>query len=661
MDLFEQTTGNKKKATNSSYTADSIEVLEGLEPVRKRPGMYVGGIDSDAMHHLVSEVIDNSMDEAVAGYADTISVTLIDSRTISISDNGRGIPVDPHPKFPDKSALEIILTTLHAGGKFSDKAYNTAGGLHGVGVSVVNALSSKLTVNVIRQGVMYEQEYSKGAPISSLNETVIAKKKRSGTKITFTPDTEIFGNIEFSSQVIFQAVKAKAYLFKGVKIEWDCPEELATKDIPTRSIIHFPNGLVDYLTSSVSAAHSITTQPFYGDVKTGDKGMKVEWAIGWTFSNNFVRSYCNTIPTPQGGTHEQGVRAALLKGIKAFAEITNIRKGQNLIIDDILQCCQILLSVFINDPLFQGQTKEKLVSNNIAKLVETTVRDHLDHWLSKNRTEAIKLVEYCVDRADERLSRKLEKSVKRKDAMQKLKLPGKLADCTSKSSAGTELFIVEGDSAGGSAKQARIRETQAVLPLRGKILNVANATADKIAQNQEISALQTALNCGVDSKYDSSKLRYEKIVIMTDADVDGAHIAALLMTFFYIKMPDLINHGHLYIARPPLYRISCKGKTLYAHSEKERDALAQKMSTQYKSNKVEVGRFKGLGEMTAPQLKETTMSPATRVLIKVSMNDIAASENLVSDLMGKNPEKRFDFITTHALNEMDNIRENLDL
>ena len=659
MDLLKQPANNIKG--KSEYTAEAIEVLEGLEPVRKRPGMYIGGVDSAAMHHLVSEVIDNSMDEAVAGYADTITVSLVDAYTISISDNGRGIPVDPHPKFPDKSALEIILTTLHAGGKFSDKAYNTAGGLHGVGVSVVNALSSELSVDVIRQGTLYSQTYSRGRATSDISSTNIAKRKRSGTKITFTPDTEIFGKIEFDPLLILNAIKSKAYLFKGVTIEWDCPEELASDEIPARAIIHFPNGLVDYLSSPTNASQQITQHIFSGDVKTGEKGTKVEWAISWSEHNSFIKSYCNTIPTPMGGTHEQGMRAALLKGIKAFSEVTNLKKAQNIIIDDILSCSQILFSVFINDPLFQGQTKEKLVSNTVAKIVETTMRDHLDHWLSKHRAEGIKLIECLIDKAEIRLSRKLEKSVKRKDALQKLKLPGKLADCTSKTSLGTELFIVEGDSAGGSAKQARIRETQAVLPLRGKILNVANATAEKISQNQEISALETALNCGSDNKCDISKLRYEKIVIMTDADVDGAHIAALLMTFFYIKMPDLIQNGHLYIARPPLYRISCKNKTLYAHSEQERDQVAETMSKQYKTNKIEVGRFKGLGEMTANQLKETTMNPETRVLTQVSITDIAHTQNLVDDLMGKNPEKRFNFITNHALSDMENIRDNLDL
>lgn len=661
MELFEQPANTSK--IKNSYSASDIEVLEGLEPVRKRPGMYIGGINSQAMHHLVSEVVDNSMDEAIAGHATTISVTLIDEQTISISDNGRGIPVDPHPKFPDKSALEVILTTLHAGGKFSDKAYNTAGGLHGVGISVVNALSSHLVVEVTRESNLYSQTYSRGLPTSSLQTAELPKKKRSGTKVTFSPDSEIFGSVHLEPKIIYDLIKAKAYLFKGVTMEWKClDQELAAKaGLPTEDIIHFPDGLVDYLKASFKEAEAITKLIFAGEVNVDARGARVEWAMGWHDQPGFVHSYCNTIYTPLGGTHEQGMRAAILKAVKDFAEMSGNKKGQNIIIDDILASAQLLLSVFIHDPLFQGQTKEKLVSPQVAKMVEGAIKDHLDHWLSNNRAEAQMLLDYFVDQAEQRMLRKNERITKRKDAMQKMKLPGKLADCTKKIAAGTELFIVEGDSAGGSAKQARDRELQAILPLRGKILNVANSTADKIKQNQEIRDLEIALNCGYGDKYDEMALRYEKIIIMTDADVDGAHIASLLMTFFYIKMPRLISDGHLYIAKPPLYRISCLDKTYYAHTEEERDEIARNLAVKHKNKKIEIGRFKGLGEMTAQQLKETTMDKTKRVLTQVKIDDFASTSQLVNDLMGKNPEKRFDFITSQALNQMQNIINNLDL
>ena len=641
-----------KNAIDNSYTADDIEVLEGLEPVRMRPGMYIGGTDDNALHHLISEILDNSMDEAVAGFASKITIEVLSNGSVAIGDNGRGIPIDNHPKFPKKSALEVILTTLHSGGKFSDKVYQTSGGLHGVGISVVNALSENLVVEVYRDGSSYTQKYLRGVPLTKL-EKASALKKLKGTKITFNPDAEIFGaEAKFKPKRIYDLAKSKAYLYKGVEIHWSCaPELISSEEVLENDIIHFPGGLRDYLDSYLDNSKIIGGEIFSGNAEIKSANIKVEWAIAWHETNEFVKSYCNTIPTPMGGTHEQGIRAALSRGVKIYGEMTGHKKIVQVMHDDILESACMMLSVFIKDPVFQGQTKEKLVSNGITKQIENLIKDHFDHWLSGNKKSSDQLIQHFINNAEYRLSRKNERLVSRKTAVQKLRLPGKLADCSSTSAAGTELFLVEGDSAGGSAKQARDRQTQAILPLRGKILNVANATAQKIAANQEIQDLEVALNCGSLNNYNEDALRYEKIIIMTDADVDGAHIAALLMTFFYMRMRKLIENGHLYLAKPPLYRLVQGTKTYYAADEEQKVKLFKKLSKDRKS--VEIGRFKGLGEMTPKQLKETTMEKKTRLLYKVGIADFQKVDMIVDNLMGKKPEKRFQFIQEQALERGD--------
>lgn len=659
-DLFSFSSEEKVKK-NDSYTAKDIEVLEGLEPVRRRPGMYIGGKDEYAMHHLVSEVLDNAMDEAVAGFASLITIKMHQDNSITISDNGRGIPIDNHPKFPSKSALEIILTTLHSGGKFSDNVYQTAGGLHGVGISVVNALSDRLEVKVYREGKLFTQTYSKGKALTALASQEVAKKLK-GTSISFHPDPEIFGdNSYFKPQRVYELAKSKAYLYRGVEIEWQCDPELITNDkVPSSCTIHFPNGLKDYLTSKIDAEQIIGEAIFAGNINAAQDHIKLEWAIAWHENNGLIQSYCNTVPTPLGGTHEQGLKTALLRSFKIYGEMIGNKKTSFITIEDILESACIVLSIFIKEPLFQGQTKEKLVSAGVSKSVENVIKDHFDHWLSGNKTAATQLLEYIIATAEFRINRKNERNIARKTATQKLRLPGKLADCSRDSSLGTELFIVEGDSAGGSAKQARDRETQAILPLRGKILNVANSTFEKISQNQEIRDLEIALACGTLANFRLEDLRYEKIIIMTDADIDGAHIASLLMTFFYLRMPKLISAGHLFIARPPLYRLTQGTKTYYAIDEKQKLTLSKKLAGELKL-KVEISRFKGLGEMTAAQLKETTMNPKNRVLFKVTMDDLENIAKIVEDLMGKKPEKRFQFIQSQALAKMDEIINNLDI
>jgi topoisomerase-4 subunit B len=647
-DLFGFGAAEKPSAKDNSYTASDIEVLEGLEPVRMRPGMYIGGTDESAMHHLVSEVLDNSMDEAVAGFASKITIEMYTDGSISIGDNGRGIPVDNHPKFPKKSALEVILTTLHSGGKFSDKAYQTSGGLHGVGISVVNALSENLTVEIFRSGTSYTQKYSKGIPQTKLEKTS-ALKKLKGTKVTFSPDYSIFDkSISMKPKKIYDLAKSKAYLYKGVKVHWVCAPDLTkSEDVPTSDVIHFPNGLKDYLGSRLDKNKIIGGKIFSGSAEIKSEYIKIEWAMCWHENVNFIKSYCNTIPTSQGGTHEQGTRAALSRGVKIYGEMTGLKKVSQVTADDILESACVMLSVFTKEPVFQGQTKEKLVSRGITKHVENSVKDHFDHWLSGNKKSSDSLIQHFINNAEYRLSRKNERSVNRKTAIQKLRLPGKLADCSKTSSEGTELFLVEGDSAGGSAKQARDRQTQAILPLRGKILNVANAAYGKIAANQEIQNLEVALNCGSLVNYREENLRYEKVVIMTDADVDGAHIASLLMTFFYLRMRKLIENGHLYLARPPLYRLVQGSKTYYAADEEQKDKIFAELSKDRKE--IEVGRFKGLGEMTPKQLKETTMDPKTRMMYKVSVADFKNIDAIVDNLMGKKPEKRFQFIQERVL------------
>ncbi|KZL17587.1 DNA topoisomerase 4 subunit B [Pseudovibrio axinellae] len=635
---------------DAEYTAADIEVLEGLEPVRRRPGMYIGGTDEKALHHLFAEVIDNSMDEAVAGHASWIDVSLGDDGYLTITDNGRGIPVDPHPKYKDKSALEVIMTTLHAGGKFDSKVYETSGGLHGVGISVVNALSEELVVEVARNRKLYRQIFRRGLADGSL-ELVGDVHNRRGTMVRFKPDEEIFGKgCKFKPARLMKMARSKAYLFGGVEIRWRCAKSLADEvnDIPETATFHFPGGLKDYLEEALGKERRVTDEVFAGRTQATGKHGSVEWAVAWFAGDGFVNSYCNTVPTPEGGTHETGLRYALLRGLKAYGELIGNKKASIITGDDILTSAGAMLSVFVREPEFVGQTKDKLATNEATRIAESAVRDAFDHWLTASPNQANKLLEWVVDRAEERLKRRQDKDVARKTAVRRLRLPGKLADCSTSKSDGTELFIVEGDSAGGSAKQARNRSNQAVLPLRGKILNVANAGRDKLVANQLLADLIQALGCGTRSNYDDKDLRYERIVIMTDADVDGAHIAALLITFFYKEMPDLINNGHLHLAVPPLYRISQGGKTLYARDDAHREQLLK--SSFKKNGKIEIGRFKGLGEMLPAQLKETTMDPKRRTLLKVVVgeNEILETSSAVEQLMGNKPEARFNFIQERA-------------
>ena len=636
----------------TGYTAAAIEVLEGLEPVRRRPGMYIGGTDENALHHLFAEVIDNAMDEAVAGHASIISVEFESGGFLSVTDNGRGIPVDPHPKFPKKSALEVIMTTLHAGGKFDSKVYETSGGLHGVGVSVVNALSELCEVEVARGQQLYRQVFSRGlaqGPVENCGRVA----NRRGTKVRFKPDPQIFGkSAHFQPGRLFRMARSKAYLFGGVEIRWSCdPQLVAGTDVPAQASFRFPGGLRDYLGREIEGKNTVVEQIFSGKIeKEGGHG-SLEWAVSWLGEgeDGFSHSYCNTIPTPEGGTHEQGLRQALLRGLRDHADrINQSKRIASITADDVMLTAASMLSVFIREPEFQGQTKDKLATAEATRIVETNVRDAFDHWLAASPSQALRLIDWAVERADDRLRRRAEKEVQRKSAVKKLRLPGKLADCSSAGTKGSEIFIVEGDSAGGSAKQARNRSNQAILPLRGKILNVASATRDKMNANQQLQDLLQALGCGAGSHYREEDLRYDRVIIMTDADVDGAHIASLLITYFYQQMPRLIDQGHLYLAVPPLYRLSYGGKTLYAQDDRHKDKL---LATAFKGKtNVEIGRFKGLGEMMPAQLKETTMDPSKRILLRVVVDSEERLDTnaTVERLMGNKPEARFHFIQERA-------------
>jgi topoisomerase-4 subunit B len=636
----------------SGYTARHIEVLEGLEPVRRRPGMYIGGTDEKALHHLFAEVVDNAMDEALAGHATFIEVEMEADGFVSVTDNGRGIPVDPHPKFPKKSALEVIMCTLHAGGKFDSEVYETSGGLHGVGVSVANALSERLEVEVARGQVLYRQVFERGKPKSKLENKGRVPNRR-GTKVRFRPDPQIFGaKAAFKPQRIFKMARSKAYLFGGVEIRWSCAKELlrGIDDVPAEETFHFPEGLKDFLAAAIHGDTLVHPDFFTGKSgKTGSHGA-VEWAVAWTAdADGFLSSYCNTIPTQDGGTHESGMRAALTRGLKDHAErIGQDKRAAGITSDDVMTGAAAMLSVFIREPEFQGQTKDRLATAEAQRIVEQGVKDSFDHWLAGNPNQASKLLDFVVERAEERIRRRQEKEISRKTAVRKLRLPGKLADCTDSAAEGSELFIVEGDSAGGSAKQARNRASQAILPLRGKILNVASAGKDKLAQNAQLADLAQALGCGTGAHYRHEDLRYGKVIIMTDADVDGAHIASLLITFFYRQMPQLIDAGHLYLAVPPLYRLSHGGKSVYARDDAHKAELLKK---EFHANaKVEVGRFKGLGEMLPAQLKETTMHPGKRTLLRVVLlaDDRKDTADAVERLMGTKAEARFEFIQEKA-------------
>ena len=644
-----------REPTLSAYSAKDIEVLEGLEPVRRRPGMYIGGTDERALHHLFAEVLDNAMDEAVAGHARVIEVALDADGALSVRDDGRGVPVDPHPRHPGKSALEVILTVLHSGGKFSGKAYETSGGLHGVGVSVVNALSSRLDVTVWRDGAEWRQSFSRGQPLAPIER--VGPSRKHGTLVRFTPDAEIFGDdVAFKPARLYRMARSKAYLFRGVEIRWRCAAERIHDATPAEATFHFPNGLADFLKERVGEVETVTPEPFAGRIERpkhadGGGGGAVEWAVAWSGAgfgeaDGFVQSYCNTVPTPEGGAHEAGLRAALTRGLKAYADLVGEKRAAILTAEDIAAQAGCLVSIFIRNPEFQGQTKERLSSAEAQRLVETALRDPFDHWLTAQPKTAGALLNFVLERAEERLKRRKDKEVARASATRKLRLPGKLTDCSGSSADGSELFIVEGDSAGGSAKQARDRRTQAILPLRGKILNVASAAGDKAAKNQELADLMLALGVQAGSRYREEDLRYERIVIMTDADVDGAHIASLLITFFYRTLPDLIRGGRLYLALPPLYRLSHGATTAYARDDVHRDEL---MATTFKGKKPEIGRFKGLGEMMPAQLKETTMDPARRTLARVTLPRAEeTSAELVETLMGRRPELRFRFIQENA-------------
>ena len=656
-DLFNDATPK----ASVDYSAKDIEILEGLEPVRRRPGMYIGGTDEVSYHHLAAEILDNAMDEAVAGYASVIKMELLADGSVRIEDNGRGIPVDPHPKYPDKSALEVIMTSLHSGGKFSGKAYAVSGGLHGVGAAVVNALSSEMTVEVARERHAWKQTYSRGVPTSGLIDLGPVQNRR-GTIVTFKPDTdEIFigERMSFKPAILFRMARSKAFLFKGVEVRWKCAPELLTGDdkTPAEETLKFPNGLEDFLKYQLRDEPVVTPRPFIGRADLPDNKGYLEWAITWVEDSDaaFISSFCNTIRTPQGGTHETGLRGALTRSLRSYADMTGNKRSAEITADDILGSAGVVISLFMKDPQFQGQTKDKLGSPEAVRLVDAAIKDPFDHWLSGDTKTASTLLSYILERSAERLRKKKLNETARASATKRLRLPGKLTDCSRSSAAGTEIFIVEGDSAGGSAKQARRRETQAIMPIRGKILNVASASEDKIMANEEINNITEALGCGRRDKFNEENLRYEKIIIMTDADVDGAHIASLLMTFFYREMPKLIQKGHLYLAVPPLYRLAYGAKVAYAIDDADKDRLIKKEFKNAK--KIEISRFKGLGEMPPAQLKDTTMDPEKRLLIRVQLPDprkeedaheVEATNSLVEQLMGTHPELRFRYICEHA-------------
>lgn len=645
----------------NKYDASDIEVLEGLEPVRLRPGMYIGGTDEKAWHHLPVEIMDNSIDEAVAGFAKKIVVNLIDSKTIEITDDGRGIPVDEHPKYPGKSALEVILTTLHSGGKFNNNVYKTSGGLHGVGSAVVNALSSNMDVTISRDGFEWRQTFSRGKVTSPITKG--AATKAHGTKIKFTLDDEIFGeNAVFKPIKIYRMARAKSFLSRGVKIEWHCNPSLITEDmnIPSDKEFYYPNGVADFVAEKTDSKPRILPKIFSGSIDFPDDTGRVEWALtvltdenGAASDDGFFASYCNTIATIDGGTHENGFKAAITKGLKAYGEKVNNKSAASIISEDVFDSVAAIVSVFYKTPQFLGQTKEKLSNPEIARYTENALRDPWEMFLASDPKTANALLDFVVNLANARIKTKQVKDVARKTPTKRIRMPAKLADCSKHGVEGTELFIVEGESAGGTAKQARDRATQAIMPLRGKVLNVLSNSDERFSANRELNDLIDIIGAGTAKDWDDSKLRYEKIIVMTDADVDGSHIASLLMAFFYQYMPQLIYGGHLYLSCPPLYKLTCGTESIYVDTDEELEELK---NTKYKNKKIEISRFKGLGEMMPNQLKETTMSPKSRRLIRVDLppkteegqEDTEKTKTLVYDLMGKKPEFRFKFITEHA-------------
>jgi len=649
-----------EKNTHTYYASD-IQVLEGLEPVRLRPGMYIGGTDEKAWHHLPVEILDNSIDEAVAGFAKKITVNLIDAKTVEITDDGRGIPVDEHPKYPGKSALEVILTTLHSGGKFNNNVYKTSGGLHGVGSAVVNALSSEMVVTIARDGYEWHQTFSRGKTTSPITRGDATKGH--GTKIRFTLDDEIFGaNAVFKPIKIYRMARAKAFLSRGVKIDWHCNPTLLTEDmgIPADTTFYYANGVADFLAEKTESEPKILPRIFSGTVDFPDDAGRVEWALtiltdenGAASDDGFFASYCNTIATIDGGTHESGFKAAITKGIKAYGEKVNNKAAANIIGEDVFDSVAAIVSVFYKTPQFLGQTKEKLSNPEIARYTENALRDPWEMFLASDPKTANAILDFVINLANARIKTKQVKEIARKTPTKRARMPAKLADCSKHGVDGTELFIVEGESAGGTAKQARDRATQAIMPLRGKVLNVMSNSDERFNANKELNELIDIIGAGTAKDWDDAKLRYEKIIVMTDADVDGSHIASLLMAFFYQYMPQLIYGGHLYLSCPPLYKLTCGTESIYVDTDEELEELK---NGKYKNKKVEISRFKGLGEMMPNQLKETTMSPKTRRLIRVDLppktddgiEDTEKTRTIVSELMGKKPEFRFKFITEHA-------------
>ncbi|MDA7564131.1 type IIA DNA topoisomerase subunit B [Pelagibacteraceae bacterium] len=639
---------------SKTYSAKDIEVLEGLAPVRKRPGMYIGGTDENAYHHLANEILDNSIDEAVAGYSKEINVKLISQNTIQISDDGRGIPIDKHPK-KNKTALEVVMTTLHSGGKFNDGVYKSSAGLHGVGLSVVNALSSKLNIQVTKNYKIHTQDYSRGKPLNKLKQKGKAKVKN-GTQITFSPDPEIFGkDTVFKAEKIYELTKNKAYLQKGIKITWECNSSLVGRNskITTKETFLFSKGIEDFLKNEINQKNVIHDKVCFQSGNLDDKKGKLEFALQFNRDKiKFNKAFCNTVYNMNGGTHDAGFRSGIAKSIRKFAKNKNNKIVSKATQDDIFDQAAYIVSIYISNPEFEGQTKHKLSSSFVQKYCENFTSKSFDEWLNRNSTAAKGILNVLEEKIREKNIYDLNQNVERQSAFRKIRLPGKLSDCTSDKTEGTELFIVEGDSAGGSAKQARDRMTQAILPLRGKILNVKNSNAAKILANNEINNLLQALGCGRGKSYNQKDLRYEKIIIMTDADVDGDHISTLLLTFFISEMPQLIKDGHLYLAVPPLYKLNISNKVIYAIDENEKN----KLLNQNKKSKIEISRFKGLGEMMPAQLKVTTMNKETRKLIKVTIPNekikLRKTNKLVDDLMGKNAELRLKFITENAHNNL---------